>query len=106
MPGSTGQCQHSGNGRRHFRRRRSLGQGHNQNQGASQTVHLLTDHNGNFIAPVLPVGAYRITVSVTGFKTQVFGDIALRVADRIRVQVTLDPGAVQEESLKSSLMDR
>src|SRR5262245_34127023 len=67
-----------------------------QNQATAQAVNLSTDGNGNFFAPVLPVGRYRITVTVAGFKTQALDDITLRVADRLRVNVTLEPGGVQE----------
>src|SRR5262245_44739122 len=42
-----------------------------QNQGTSATTELLTDAEGNFVAPVLPVGMYRVSVSAQGFKTQV-----------------------------------
>ena len=67
-----------------------------RNQGTGQTVKLLTDANGNFFAPVLPVGAYRVTVSAAGFKSEVHDDVTLRVADRLRLAVKLDPGTVQE----------
>ena len=49
----------------------------------------LTDSNGNFLAPVLPVGSYRISVSAVGFKTEVLHNVTLRVADRLKVNVKL-----------------
>ncbi|MEX2264334.1 MAG: carboxypeptidase regulatory-like domain-containing protein [Bryobacteraceae bacterium] len=67
-----------------------------QHQGTSSTVELVSDGNGNFIAPVLPVGLYRVSVSASGFKTQVTEDVPLRVSDRIRLNFTLEPGAVSE----------
>src|SRR5947207_4200600 len=67
-----------------------------QNQGTSATTTLTTDENGSYIAPVLPVGAYRVTVGGTGFKTVVRENIRLRVADRTRVDFRLEPGEVTE----------
>src|ERR1700740_3732382 len=51
------------------------------NQGTSASVTLTTDGNGNFIAPVLPLGAYSVTASAKGFKTYVRENITLRLAD-------------------------
>ncbi|MBZ5607576.1 MAG: TonB-dependent receptor [Acidobacteriia bacterium] len=68
-----------------------------QNQGTAATVSLITDSNGNFVAPVLQIGAYRITVSAPGFKTHITENITLRVSDRARVDVTLEPGVVSEK---------
>jgi hypothetical protein len=67
-----------------------------RNNDTGQTVKVLTDANGNFFAPVLPVGTYRVTVSAAGFKSEVHDNLTLRVADRLRLEVKLDPGAVQE----------
>ena len=66
------------------------------NQATGQAVKVLTDANGNFFAPVLPVGTYRVTVAAPGFKSEVHDNVTLRVADRLRLAVNLDPGAVQE----------
>jgi hypothetical protein len=67
-----------------------------QNQGTSATTSVHSDSNGNFIAPVLPVGSYTVTVSANGFKTSVRKDIALRSADRTRLEIALEPGEVSE----------
>jgi hypothetical protein len=66
------------------------------NTATGQTSKLLTDSNGNFFAPVLPVGNYRISVSASGFKTEVMDNLTLRVADRMKLTVKLEPGTVQE----------
>src|SRR5712692_6091030 len=42
-----------------------------QNQDTSATTVLTTNENGSFVAPVLPVGVYRVTVAGKGFKTLV-----------------------------------
>jgi hypothetical protein len=67
-----------------------------RNNATGQTVKLVTDANGNFFAPVLPVGIYRVTVSAPGFQSEVNENVILRVADRLRLAVKLDPGTVQE----------
>jgi hypothetical protein len=68
-----------------------------QNMGTAATVDLTTDQNGNFIAPVLPIGKYKVTVSVTGFNTFVQEGILLSVADRIKLTIELKPGAVTQQ---------
>src|SRR5262245_26244550 len=67
-----------------------------QNQGTSAIVTRTTDGSGNFIAPSLPVGSYRVTVSYPGFKTNVREGVAINSADRVRLEITLDPGDVTE----------
>ena len=67
-----------------------------QNQDTSATTILITNENGSFVAPVLPVGVYRVTVAGKGFKTLVRENIRLRVADRTRIDFTLEPGEVSE----------
>lgn len=42
-----------------------------QNMGTSAKTELTTDQNGSFVAPVLPVGTYSVTVSMAGFNTYV-----------------------------------
>jgi len=67
-----------------------------QNQGTSITSNLTTDGSGTFIAPVLQVGVYRVTVTATGFKTYSRPNIELRVADRVRLNIELQTGDVTE----------
>ena len=67
-----------------------------QNQGTNIPTEAVTDGSGNFVVPVLPVGTYRLTASANGFKTQIRNGIELRVSDRVRITLTLEPGAVTE----------
>ncbi len=67
------------------------------NEGTGASINTVTDASGNFIAPVLSVGNYRVTASVQGFKTYVRENITLRVADRVRLAITLDPGEISEK---------
>src|SRR6478672_7118662 len=62
-----------------------------RNVETGQISTVLTDGNGNFFAPVLRVGIYRLTVSAVGFKVAVFDNLRLRVADRLKVNAQLEP---------------
>ena len=44
-----------------------------RNTGTDQTLKLLTDSNGNFFAPVVHVGIYRVSVSAAGPDRSVAG---------------------------------
>jgi hypothetical protein len=67
-----------------------------RNQGTGQEIRLTTDSSGLFVAPELPVGTYQVSASLQGFKTKVQGGIVLRVSDRTRLVITLEPGEVKE----------
>ena len=73
-----------------------------ENQGTAATTVLRSDSNGNFIAPVLQVGSYRVIVTAPGFKTIERKDIALRSADRVKVDMVLEAGEVSERVTVSS----
>ncbi len=63
-----------------------------ENQGTGHALKLTTNSTGNFFAPELPVGVYSVSVSHTGFRTEVRKNIALAVSDRLRLTITLQPG--------------
>lgn len=67
-----------------------------ENQGTSFTQKLTTDSRGNFISAPLAIGNYRVTIAAKGFGTKVLSDLTLRVSDRMRLPVTLQPGEVQQ----------
>ncbi|MCI0392733.1 MAG: TonB-dependent receptor [Acidobacteria bacterium] len=66
----------------------------NQNTGISW--ELQTDSQGNYIAPSLPSGAYKITIAATGFRQAVASNIGVNVAQTTRVDVTMELGKVEE----------
>ncbi|MBI3210894.1 MAG: TonB-dependent receptor [Candidatus Solibacter usitatus] len=66
------------------------------NQSTAASVQLTTSEHGNFIAPVLTTGIYRVAASAPGFKTQVKENLTLRVSDRMKVDFILEPGSVSE----------
>jgi hypothetical protein len=55
-----------------------------------------TDATGRYAMPNLPVGAYRLEVNSSGFKTYVQNGIELQVATNIEIPVVLQIGAVTE----------
>lgn len=55
-----------------------------------------TDNNGYYVAPLLPVGHYAVSVAAQGFKTFSKTGIELNVSDRLAVNAVLSPGSVQE----------
>ena len=67
-----------------------------ENQGTNSTLKLNTDSLGNFTSTPLAIGAYRVTVAANGFGTKILSNLALRVSDRMRLPVTLQPGQVRQ----------
>ncbi|MFB3777611.1 MAG: carboxypeptidase regulatory-like domain-containing protein, partial [Bryobacteraceae bacterium] len=67
-----------------------------RNTGTSVTFVSVTDATGIWRAPQLVPGVYEISVSAKGFSTMVRRDINVRVADRLRVDFTLQVGALAE----------
>jgi hypothetical protein len=55
-----------------------------------------TDEHGQYVAVLLPVGRYNVTVESSGFKKAVRSGIVLNVDDRIAVNVTLEVGGMNE----------
>jgi hypothetical protein len=66
----------------------------NQNTGISSTVK--TDAAGNYVAPSLPAGVYRITVQAPGFRNAVSADNIVNVAQTLRVDFGMEVGTVSE----------
>lgn len=63
----------------------------------NQAVRTLqTDAAGQYVAPLLPVGRYSVTVEANGFKKSVTTDIVLNVSDRLVVDASLQTGAASE----------
>ena len=66
------------------------------NQQTGLTRQTKTGDNGEYVVPLLPVGAYVVTGEQTGFKTAVNTDVALTVDQVQRVDIVLDAGNVSE----------
>jgi hypothetical protein len=54
---------------------------------------LTTDANGAYVAPLLPLGHYKLAVAASGFKQYNATDIVLNVNDRRVIDITLVVGA-------------
>jgi hypothetical protein len=68
------------------------------NQGTGTVSRTtVTDSNGLFNAPLLPVGAYTVAVKSGGFAEGKFADIQVRVTETTRITVKLRPQSVQEK---------
>ncbi len=66
------------------------------NQQTGLTRETKTTGNGDYVVPLLPVGAYVVTAEQPGFKTAILTDVALTVEQVKRLDVVLAPGAVTE----------
>ena len=67
-----------------------------RNIGTNAEATSVTDATGGYVAAQLPVGRYTVTVELSGFKAFVRADLELHVADRLRVDATLQTGAISE----------
>lgn len=63
--------------------------------GAERTV--TTGEAGDYSAPLLDIGVYKVTVSKAGFQTVTRENIVLQTSDRLRVDVDLNPGEVSAQ---------
>src|SRR5207253_493522 len=64
-------------------------------RGVART--LITDEAGAYNAPSLPPGAYRVRAELTGFKTVERPNVVLEIAKELKIDLTLEPGAVSEK---------
>jgi hypothetical protein len=58
-----------------------------------------TNAVGDYASPPLRPGNYRVTADASGFKTQTWNTVALRVQDRLRVDFNMAVGSVSENVL-------
>src|SRR5580658_5215911 len=63
-------------------------------RGTSRTV--VTDASGNYVAPELQPGTYRVRAEAKGFKTVERPNIPVEVGTDLRVDITLPAGSVSE----------
>lgn len=67
-----------------------------QNQGTGLTQNLTSDATGSFISTPLPLGNYRVSVSSSGFETEVKEGLTLQVSDRLQLPFVLHTGDVKQ----------
>lgn len=56
----------------------------------------ISSDDGTYSIPALPVGVYQVTARAKGFKTSQRSDVTLEVAQTLRVDFTLEVGAISE----------
>ena len=66
------------------------------NTDKNQSTDVVTNESGQFVAPSLGIGHYRVKAEVPGFKVFEQNDITLQVGDRLRVDVKLEVGTSKE----------
>ncbi len=66
------------------------------NMDTSIAVKATANASGNYVVTALGVGRYSVTVEAPGFKKSLRNDITLNVQDRLRVDVALEVGSVNE----------
>src|SRR3954454_8458261 len=55
-----------------------------------------SDSAGNYLVRLLPPGRYSIKVVSTGFKTSTVPEVSLAIGDRLRQDVRLDVGSLEQ----------
>jgi hypothetical protein len=78
------------------------------NTGSGLEQRTVTNETGVFTLPNVPVGDYRVTASLQGFKTTSRPDVRVSAGVNIRVDMSLEVGAVSETILvqaASTLVD-
>src|SRR6476659_6987727 len=68
-----------------------------KNEGTGLTRTVTTDSQGNYAAPLLPVGRYTISAELRGFKRKSATGIVLQVDQTARVDMILEVGAITDE---------
>src|SRR5882762_8393650 len=63
-----------------------------------------TNQSGNYVATFLPVGRYRVTAEMIGFKKKTVTDIVLEVNQEPRVDILLEVGDVTDSVTTSDPM--
>src|SRR5207248_3079415 len=66
------------------------------NQSTGFRCEVPADNSGDFEAPYVPLGSYKVTVKVPGCKTTERGPITLEVDQKARLEFTLTIGEVSE----------
>src|SRR5205809_3890713 len=67
------------------------------NVATSSSRAITSNGDGEFVAAALPAGAYNLTVTAPGFKKYEAKNVVLRVAQKSRIDVTLEVGTVSTE---------
>lgn len=66
------------------------------NTGTNAQRTFVTDGRGDYYVPLLPAGSYRLEAALSRFKTAVVENITLNVNDKLRIDLALAIGEVEE----------
>src|ERR1051325_10469773 len=66
-------------------------------QATGQQREAVTNSAGEYVFPQLAPGAYRVTVTATGFQTAVVDNLTLNIAERSTLNISLKLGQISEE---------
>jgi len=66
------------------------------NIDTNQSTQFVTNNVGQYVAPALPIGRYKVAVSATNFQPATQENIALGVGDRRRIDFQLKVGNAQQ----------
>ena len=58
---------------------------------------VVTDNNGDYIIASLPIGAYKITAALQGFKQAVIPEIVLQLDQKARIDINLEVGDITNQ---------
>jgi hypothetical protein len=73
-----------------------------RNEGTNAQLNTVTNAEGAYNLPFVPIGRYTLTASLAGFSTTKREGIEVRVGDRLRLDLGLQLGALTEEVTVSS----
>src|SRR5437763_2504714 len=74
------------------------------NEATGVTRDVVSDDAGDYVAPALPAGTYRVTAEHAGFKKTVISDITVEVAQTPRVDIVLSLGTANQEVDVTAIM--
>ena len=66
------------------------------NDAIGLKVERITDGSGRFFMPALPVGAYTLTVELSGFKRHTESGLVLKVGQKLELAITLQLGQLTD----------
>lgn len=64
--------------------------------GTGQTFERVTSAQGSYSAPLLPIGQYDLTFTLTGFQQRVVRGVAVSVNDRLQIDTQMVVGGITE----------
>ena len=72
-----------------------------RNESTNAELTTVTNDQGAFVHPFVPIGRYTLTATLQGFSTAKRGDVEVRVGDRLTIDLTLTVGNLTEEVVVS-----